>query len=41
MVAKLWLAGSEGYDARILRELSKVVAENADLIERSWNEHFT
>jgi Domain of unknown function (DUF4160) len=45
--AKFWLrpdirlAGSEGYDARILRELSKVVAENADLIERSWNEHFT
>jgi hypothetical protein len=44
--AKYWLkpvahlAGSEGYDARTLRELSQVVAENAELIERTWNEYF-
>ncbi len=44
--AKFWLkpavqlAGSEGYDPRTLRELARVVADNADLIERTWNEHF-
>ncbi len=26
--------------ARTLRELSQVVADNAELIERTWNEHF-
>jgi hypothetical protein len=45
--AKFWLkpmvqlAGSDGYDPRILRELSRVVTANADLIERTWNEHFS
>ena len=44
--AKFWLkpavllVGSEGYDARTLRELSQVVAENTELIERAWNEYF-
>lgn len=44
--AKFWLkpavhlAGSEGYDARTLRELSQAVADNAELIERTWNEYF-
>ena len=44
--AKFWLkpgvhlADSDGYDARVLRELTRVVADNADLIERKWNEHF-
>lgn len=44
--AKFWLkpsvhlADSNGYDARALRELTKVVTDNADLIERTWNEHF-
>jgi diadenosine tetraphosphate (Ap4A) HIT family hydrolase len=44
--AKFWLksaaqlAGSEGYDARTLRELSQVITSNAELIERTWNEHF-
>ena len=44
--AKFWLkpnvhlADSDGYDARVLRELTRVVTDNADLIERKWNEHF-
>jgi hypothetical protein len=44
--AKFWLkptvhlADSDGYDARTLRELTQVVMVNADLIERTWNEHF-
>ena len=45
--AKFWvqpevrLADSAGYNAPQLRELAKVVADHAELIERSWNEHFT
>jgi hypothetical protein len=44
--AKLWVrpevsvAGSSGFDARSLRELVRVVEQNAELIERAWNEHF-
>ena len=44
--AKFWLtptvylADSDGFDARTLRELQGVVASNAELIERMWNEHF-
>jgi hypothetical protein len=44
--AKFWLtpevrvARSDGFDARILRELVGVVEENKELIERSWNEYF-
>ena len=44
--AKFWLpptvylADSDGFDARTLRELSEVVADNKELIERIWNEHF-
>jgi Domain of unknown function (DUF4160) len=44
--AKFWLhpvvhlEGSNGFDARTLRELTGVVAQNAALIEREWNEHF-
>jgi Domain of unknown function (DUF4160) len=44
--AKFWLqpsvtlADSYGFDARALRELKRVVEDNADLIERTWNEHF-
>ncbi len=43
--AKFWLhpahvVGSDGLDARTLRELSAVVDENSELIERSWHEHF-
>ena len=45
--AKFWLAptvylaDSDGFDARTLRELREVVAENKDLIEKAWNEHFS
>ena len=44
--AKFWLsptvylADSEGFDARTLRELRDQVVANHALIERSWNEHF-
>jgi hypothetical protein len=44
--AKFWLklaprvAESDGFDSRTLRELLQVVEQNAELIERSWNEHF-
>jgi len=37
----VYLADSDGFDARTLRELREVVAENKELIERVWNEHFT
>ncbi len=45
--AKFWVrpevrvADSDGFDARTLRELAQVVEQNADLIERAWNEHFS
>lgn len=45
--AKFWLAptvylaDSDGFDARTLRDLHNVVETNKDLIERAWNEHFT
>ena len=44
--AKFWLtpmvylADSDGFDARTLRELQGVVSSNTELIERMWNEHF-
>jgi hypothetical protein len=44
--AKFWLfptvqlAYNDGYDARTLRELSRIVEANRKRIERSWNEHF-
>jgi Domain of unknown function (DUF4160) len=44
--AKFWLtptvylADSDGFDARTLRELQGVVTANKELIERTWNEHF-
>ena len=44
--AKFWLtptvylADSDGFDARTLRDLRTVVAANKDLIERTWNERF-
>lgn len=45
--AKFWLAptvylaDSDGFDARTLRELREIVAYNKGLIERAWNEHFS
>jgi hypothetical protein len=43
--AKFWiapvsLASSEGFDARTLRELTRLVERNSALIERMWHEHF-
>jgi len=44
--AKFWvipnvaLAESHGFDARTLKELLDVVADNLELIERTWNEYF-
>jgi hypothetical protein len=44
--AKFWVrprvavAEDQGLDARTLRELARVIADNAALIERVWNEHF-
>lgn len=44
--AKFWLkpnprvAYNDGYDARMLRELLEIVAQNRDRIERAWNEFF-
>lgn len=45
--AKFWLhpmvhlGSSDGFDAGMLRELAEVVEQNATLIERAWNEHFS
>jgi hypothetical protein len=41
--AKFWLTPmvNDGFDSRTLRELAEVVEQNFELIERSWNEHFS
>jgi hypothetical protein len=41
LVPEVYLADSEGFDARTLRELRSVVIANKVLIERMWNEHFS
>lgn len=43
--AKFWVkpiavARSSGFDARTLRRLAQLVAENAAEIERAWHDHF-
>lgn len=43
--AKFWLtpisvAANQGFDARTLRELTKLVEDNTILIERMWHEYF-
>ena len=44
--AKFWLtptvyvADSDGFDARTLRELRDAVVANKELIERTWNDYF-
>ena len=44
--AKYWLrpdvrvADGLGFDAKTLRELAQVIEQNAELIERAWNEYF-
>jgi hypothetical protein len=44
-VAKFWIAplgldSSDGFDARALRELERIIKERTTLIERAWHEHF-
>lgn len=45
--AKLWLqptvrvAQSDGFSAKVLRELLQVTRENESLIIEAWNEHFS
>lgn len=43
--AKFWVAPvgldcSDGFDARTLRDLARIVEDKAALIERAWHEHF-
>jgi hypothetical protein len=44
--AKFWLepeigvADSRGFDARVLRELNRLIERKRGLIERTWNEYF-
>jgi hypothetical protein len=44
--AKFWLtpmvsiANNDGFDARTLRELTRVIEENTALIERTWHDYF-
>jgi hypothetical protein len=44
--AKFWLRPadratfSDGLDARTLRELTAVVEQNLELVERTWHEYF-
>ena len=40
LTPSIYLAGSDGFDARTLRELQGVVVSNKELIERMWNGHF-
>jgi hypothetical protein len=39
-VAPVSLASSDGFDARSLRELERIIEARAALIERAWNDHF-
>ena len=45
-VAKFWLrpevslAESQGFDARTLNQLARLVMQNRAVIERAWHEHF-
>ena len=40
LAPSVYLADSDGFDARTLRELLKVVTTHKELIERTWNEYF-
>lgn len=40
LAPSVYLADSNGFDARTLRELRDVVAANKELIERAWNDYF-
>jgi hypothetical protein len=44
--AKFWLtpeirvARSDGFEPKTLRQLGKVIEDNKELIERTWNDYF-
>jgi hypothetical protein len=46
-IAKFWLkpdvsvASSAGFKSRALREISAIVGHNVNLIERTWDDHFS
>ena len=40
LTPEVYLADSDGFDARTLRELQGVVTSNKALFERTWHEHF-
>ena len=40
LVHTVYLANSDGFDARTLRELRDAIIANKELIERTWNDHF-
>lgn len=40
LMPTVYLADSDGFDARTLRELRDTIVAHQELIERSWNEHF-
>jgi len=44
-VAKFWigpvsLGGSDGFDAKTLRRLERIVEERSQIIERAWHDYF-
>lgn len=45
--AKFWLtpevklARNDGFDARALREIAEIAADNRNLLETFWNEYFS
>ncbi len=44
-MAKFWIApvaldASDGFDARTLRELTRMIEAEAALIERTWHDYF-
>lgn len=40
LTPKVYLADSDGFNAKTLRELLDAVIANTELIERTWNDHF-
>ena len=40
LTTTVYLADSDGFDAKTLRELRAAVNANKELIERTWNDHF-
>jgi hypothetical protein len=34
------LARNDGFDARTLRQIARMVRDHRELLEKAWNEHF-